>query len=259
MARRKRLTQDGKIDNTLASDVECLHLTWSVSMIVPGFQDQLITAFPEGTWNNIVRGIKNGIILADSIINSTPFLGSAPGYDIRGLIRRVGVLYKIKEMCSAGDLPFSGGEERMPVGHWHWLTIKSQNITAHVVRTESPRALPSDNSSRQPECLKNEYDLFEHGRIPTVDEMDLKQERYAVIVYGLDSGDKLAYVALGMPNYERTGWLAYKNILRRDEIKVEEAPVVPRTPDISTSLTFNAEVQRMLEDRDRRKTPKEGA
>lgn len=225
-------------------------------MIDRRFQEQLLTAFPESTWDGIARGLRDGILLADNVIAETPLLSSVLGQDIRGFVRRAGILYKFKGLCVAGDLPFVAAEERMPVGCWHWLTMKAQNICTHIVKTESPRALPNDNVSRQPECLKNQFDLFEDGRIPDRKDTDAEKERYAVIVYGLTPDSKLAYAAVGMPNYERTGWLAYKNILRGDRLSVPQAPVVAPTPDAAASLQFLEDVQRMLEERDQDQSTK---
>ena len=215
-----------------------------------GFQEQLLSAFPEPTWAPLVRGLSSGIALGDQLITGTPLLASVIGRDIRGLIRRAGILHKISELCAAGDLPFTSSAAKMPIGSWHWLNISSGTFTAHIVKTVSPRALPEDNASRQPECLKNEYDLFEDGRIPPVVEPRFDQRRYAVITFGVDIDGKLAHVAAGMPNYNVTGWLAYINMTRKFREGGSEAPIAPAPVDPATSLKFRKEVEEMLAERE---------
>ena len=215
-----------------------------------GFQDQLAAAFPETTWEPLIRGISDGIALADCLIEATPLLSSSIGREIRGFIRRAGILHQVNELCVQGALPFKAQPKKMPVGSWHWLDISSGLVTAHIVRTEFLRSLPIDTPCRQAEVLKNEYDLFEDGRIPPPPAKI--EERYAVITFGVDRGGKLTHAAAGMPNFEMTGWLAFLNLRKRgDRGESFRAPIAPVPPDPTKRLKFQEEVQQMLDDRQR--------
>jgi len=97
--------------------------------------------------------------------------------------------------------------------------------------------------------MKNEYDLFEHGRIPPLPEISTDQDRYAVITFGADRAGKLTHVAAGMPNYEVTGWLAYVNLTRKFREGGSEVPIAPAPPDPAKSLKFRKEVEDMLAER----------
>src|SRR4051794_21825972 len=110
--------------------------------MVAEFQQRMLAAFPGATWGVLVRGMREGISLADDVIQSTPMLATLLGRDLKGHIRRVGVLYRLQQLCTSGELPFAAEASKMPIGAWHWLDIRSGNILAHVVRTEAADALP---------------------------------------------------------------------------------------------------------------------
>lgn len=228
-------------------------------MTVSKFQEQLAVAFPETVREPLVQGITDGIALADNLIEATPLLSSVIGRDIRGFLRRAGILHQVGGLCAKGVIPFAAQQAKMPVGCWHWLNISSGFITAHIVRTESLRALPGDTPSRQPEVLKNEFDLFEDGRIPPPPPENQNEERYAVITFGLDKDGKVTHAAAGMPNFELTGWLAFINLRKRASLSESfKAPVAPVPPDPTTRLKFLKEVQQMLDERERGEDEKTG-
>ena len=82
-------------------------------------------------------------------------LRSLVGGDLRGQMRRIGILDHLHELCAGGRLPFQAEMTKMPFGAWHWLDIRAEQFRAQIVRTEGAGALPSDTRNRQPECFKN--------------------------------------------------------------------------------------------------------
>src|SRR5437879_4771491 len=94
----------------------------------------LEVAFPPATDAEVVRGVTEGVLLADDLIKNTPMLRHLGGYDLRGHLRRVGIMFRIHDLCQRGDLPFATEVAQMPHGPWHWLEIKSRTFKAHVCR-----------------------------------------------------------------------------------------------------------------------------
>jgi hypothetical protein len=225
-------------------------------MPIAAFQRILEEAFPRQTWVPLVRGLREGVWRADALITSTPMLRSLVGGDLRGQMRRIGILDHLHELCAGGRLPFQAEMTKMPFGAWHWLDIRAEQFRAQIVRTEGAGALPSDTRNRQPECFKNRYDLLTDGRIPEItDLLGDEQERYAVIGFGADRGGRLVHAILGMPSSDDTEWLAHVNLLREAGAGASDSdvpPPAPTPPDPTTTLKLLGRIEEML-DRDKKK------
>lgn len=218
-------------------------------MIVPEFQECLLRAFPEPTWSSMVRGLREGINLADDVIKNTPMLNTAIGRDLRGHLRRIGVLYRFQQLCRTGDLPFEAQESEMPVGVWHWLDIRSGIVLAHVVRTDCTGAMPSETANRQAQCVKNQYDLLSEGRVlPMAEIFEKVSEFYSFLTFGIDRVGALTHACIGMPSSDNSEWLAYANLLRhRDRDADREAPSpAPKSPDPKDRMRFRDHVEQAL-------------
>ena len=113
------------------------------------FSGRLVTAFPPKTYANTVRGLREGIAVGDEAIKGIPIFDTPVGRDLRGLVRRAGVLHRIQQMCRTGDLPFQCQMLPMPKGSWHWLELISAGVIAHPVRTEDHVAFPENTPNRQ--------------------------------------------------------------------------------------------------------------
>jgi hypothetical protein len=81
-------------------------------VVIPEFQDALTLAFPEATWSAIVRGLREGVGLADDVVKHTPMLNTPVGRGLRGHLRRVGVLYRFQQLCRVGELTVQGSRKR---------------------------------------------------------------------------------------------------------------------------------------------------
>jgi len=59
------------------------------------YRNLLVEAFPEPTWPILTRGIREAIKIADGVRLSTPFLTTLVGRDLRGLMRRAALMWRI--------------------------------------------------------------------------------------------------------------------------------------------------------------------
>lgn len=178
-------------------------------------QLQLAAAFPAATDTDVIRAFQEGILLADGALESEPFLQNAVGRDLRGHLRRAGILFRLHEMCRLGDLPFEGAIKQMPRGNWHWLEIKSGRFVAHVCRTESALAFPDDTLTRQDERLRNQHDLFEPNIAPLREVLELIPGLAVWLTFGGNVAGQLQHLTWAMPSGDGESWLAHINVLRR--------------------------------------------
>ena len=215
--------------------------------MIQEFQDRMLAAFPTATWSPLVRGVREGINFADDLVNNTPMLACPLGRDIRGHIRRIGVLYRLQQLCTSGDLPFKAETTRMPIGSWHWLDIRSGDVVAHIVRTETAGALPLDTSNRQTRYVKIQYDLYDDGRIiPISRVMSETKEFYSFLTFGIDPKGVLTHACLGMPSSDNDEWLAFTKLERKAPPEAAQTADAPPGPNLSDKIRFRKHVSEML-------------
>lgn len=206
-------------------------------------QELLDNAFPEETDANLIRGVSEGIFLADSTLRSTAFLNSDVGGDLRGHLRRAGILFRLHELCVAGDLPFRSTMSQMPRGNWHWIELRSGNFTSHVCRTDAPELFPDDSPTRQDDRVTNQFDLFE-------DMLSVIPIRgyLAWLTFGVGDNGSLGHLCWGMPNARDDIWLARTNVLRRAAAREDIIPPEPATS--SAKLKFKEHIEESLRERE---------
>jgi hypothetical protein len=218
--------------------------------MAPEFQQRMLAAFPDATWGSLVRGVREGITLADDVIRNTPMLATLLGRDLKGQIRRVGVLYRLQQLCASGELPFAAEATKMPVGSWHWLDIRSGSVLAHVVRTETADALPQDTTNRQTKYVKNQYDLYEDGKIVPISRVIAEaKEFYCFLTFGTDRKGGLTHASLGMPSSENDEWLAFAKLERRAQAGTAAPADAATAPNPRDKIRFREHVQEMLADK----------
>ncbi|MEY2942844.1 MAG: hypothetical protein RLY97_858, partial [Pseudomonadota bacterium] len=174
------------------------------------FQEMLDKAFPPETDANVVRGVNEGILLADSTLDSANFLKSQIGRDLRGHLRRAAILFRLHSMATEGDLPFISTLSKMPRGNWHWIELKSGIFTSHICRTDASDAFPIDTPTRQDDRLTNQDDLF----LPSAVVTPIKGYT-AWLTFGTGDSGMLGHLCWGMPKANEDVWLARTNIIRR--------------------------------------------
>lgn len=210
------------------------------------FNNLLKTAFPSSTWATIVRGQREGVALADDVRRSTPFLASLLGGDLRGQIRRLGVMHRLQELCKAGELPFVATIEDMPHGTWHWLNLRSGNFVAHLARTDSAGRVPEDTKNRQHMLVKNSADLFSDRKIVPISELVSKVDRfYAYLTFGAAPSGALTHSILGMAASDELEWLGRHNLM--DAASEASAPTPDPAPkfDPRDRLKFRRHIEEL--------------
>lgn len=199
------------------------------------FQNRLEAAFPAAADANIIRAVREGILLANGLMESEPMLRSLIGRDLLGHVRRAGILFRVHEMVAAGDLPFEAQMTPMPKGSWHWVELKSGEFTANLVKTDGPTAFPEDTPVRQDCRLANQMDLFQ----PFVAFDD--RPRLAWLMFGVGEEGQPSHLCWGMPSARSEEWLARVNILRR--WKEGGEPVAQTPPPKPMCLRFKEHIE----------------
>jgi hypothetical protein len=216
------------------------------------FEVRLLAAYPEATWPLLIRAVREGIRIGDELRRSTPFLSTLVGRDQRGLMRRAAIMWRIQMLCASGELPFRADEILNTNETSHLLSILSENIELHLVRTQDAQAFPVDARIRQDRRAINQPDLFEDGKIiPPNEALKGVQRLYAWLTWGATAAGELTHLCLAMPEDKRDEWLARVNILRRVQDLECESPTAeetPSAPNPALLLKFRAEIARSLEE-----------
>lgn len=203
------------------------------------FQKLLDEAYPPSADAPVIRGVMEGILLADKTLENEPFLASLVGKDLRGHIRRAGILFRLDELAKKGDVPFTSTMAVMPRGNWHWIELKSKKFTAHVCRTDGPDLFPVDTPTRQDERLTNQSDLFFDAS-----NVEPIAGYVAWLTFGIGDSGSLGHLCWGMPNSSEDIWLARTNIIQR----ASRAALVikPEKPSTPLDLKFKDHVEASL-------------
>ena len=209
-------------------------------------QERLDQAFPSSTDAQLVRAVQQGILLADGVVENELWLkGSALTKDVRGYLRRAGILSRVHAACEAGDLPFGATISAMPRGPFHWVELTAGGFKAHVCRTESAGAFPDDTPTRQDERLTNERSLFDEVVVPLKEVAEAADELFAWLTFGIPDGGQLGHLCWAMPSAEGDAWLAHTNVLYR--LAMAQVQVEPETPPERATIKFRDEIAESLE------------
>jgi hypothetical protein len=205
----------------------CLDFSEGIGL-VHSLQERLDAAFPATADAQLVHSVQQGILLADGVVENEPWLRGPMAGDVRGYLRRAGIISRVYSACVSGDLPFTASLAKMPRGPFHWVEVGSNDFTAHICRTEGPSAFPEDTPTRQDERLTNQFDLFP---APTPTEAGPVKQFFAWLSFGAPSAGSLTHLCWAMPAADGKSWLARTNILRRLEvadIRIEAEPPTER-------------------------------
>lgn len=205
----------------------------------------LEVAFPPAADDEIIRGVTEGVLLADDLLKNTPMLKHAGGYDLRGHLRRAGIMFRVSDLCDRGLLPFTTEIAAMPHGPWHWLEIRSGKFKAHVCRTNSLNEFPEETLSRQDERLRNQPDLFNQD-VTSLNEIAKRaRELYAWLTFGADKEGKLLHLCWAMPPADESEWLAHIDVLERAQKATAPSPSRAE-PSRKLKLKFREHVEEKL-------------
>lgn len=211
------------------------------------FQEALRNSFPEHTYGAIVRALAEGVALGDDAVNSLPFMNTPVGKDFRGLIRRAAVMFRVHQLCQAGDLPFIAEFTPMSIGSWHWLEIRSGQCRGYLVRTADKTAFPQDTPNQQDKRHSNQTDLFDD---PNVIQLPIPKIYTAWLCYGATKNGALTHALWGLPCGNRSEtWLARTDVLNAVRTAVAK-PADVKKPKVNPRdvMRFKDEVQQAIED-----------
>ncbi len=209
------------------------------------FQQRLDAAFPYDTYANTLRALREGIAAGDDVIKGTLMFSSEVGDDMRGLIRRAGILMRFEEMCKAGDLPFKCLLTPMPRGTWHWLDIYSGDCHGHIVRTEDPTKFPEDTPNRQDARASNTPDLFESAEERIVRLAPAKL--YTWLTYRAAPDGRLSHALWQAPSANADEWLARINLTAVVVQEKSEDTKRPAKVDPKSKMKLKDNVVSMIE------------
>jgi hypothetical protein len=207
-------------------------------------QELLDAAFPASTDEQVLRAVGQGILLADGVIESEGWLHGLIGRDVRGYLRRAGILSRVHDACKEGDLPFLATMERMPRGPFHWVELNSGRFKAHVCRTESAGTFPDDTPTRQDERFVNQLSLFAENVVPLREVAETAQELFAWLTFGVHDDNHLGHLCWAMPAADGESWLAHTNVLYR--LARSQIAVEPEVPPERVKLKFKDQIEEAL-------------
>jgi hypothetical protein len=214
------------------------------------FQSRLEAAFRPATDGETIRGVSEGILLADDVIENTPILRHAGGRDLRGHIRRAGIIFRLHDLCERGDLPFSAEIAPMPHGSWHWLVLRSDNFKAHICRSDGPYDFPEETLSRQDSRLVNQNDLFAENVVPISEALAKIPELYAWLTFSAEKNGILKHLCWAMPPADSSSWLAHINVLKRVEQSAATDDRPTEEPSKPIKLRFRDHIEEVLSKQD---------
>jgi hypothetical protein len=216
------------------------------------YRNLLVSAYPEATWPTLTRGVREAVTIADGVRRSTPFLMTLVGGDLRGLLRRACLMWRIQSLCKAKELPFDAQEIANTNGTSHLLSIKSKKLELHIVRTDEPEAFPIEALIRQDSRAINEPDLFRDGKlIPLHEAIESVPRLYGWLMWGATARGELTHFALGMPEPENDKWLTYVDVLAHITALESRTGATPTElasskPNPAMMLKFRDEFARQL-------------
>jgi hypothetical protein len=215
------------------------------------FRNHLISAYPEGSWPVMARGVREAVRIADDVRRSTPFLSTLVGGDLRGMLRRAAVMWRFQALCKSGELPFQATEVQVENAPVHLLSILSGKTELHIVRTDEPEGFPVDAQVRQDRRASNTADLFEDGGkiVPLHKALEAVPSLYGWLTWGSTPKGDVTHICLGMPEHDDNTWLAHIDILKHVTTKERGKAEITKTsaPNPALMLKFREEIAHSLE------------
>lgn len=224
--------------------------------MIQELQEMVEAHFPASADKSLVRGITEGIALADQLRASDPILSGLVGRDLSGHLRRAGVISRIQALCDRGELPFEAAIDLMPIGNWHHLVLKaSDTVVSHLCRTESSLAFPKDTPNRQDERITNQPDLFDENVVSLSAAIKSVEEKCVWLTYGYAPDGELTHACWAMPSPPTVAetWYAHVNIVERLRRSGQSPKPKPKGVDPNDVLKFKRDIGEALRKTDKKK------
>jgi len=179
-------------------------------------QEYLLRAFPEHTRQNTVKAVKEGLFLFKDTVDANPVFKNPARINLLGQLQRICIIERIEHSCKVGNLPFTTKSVKMKKGPFSWSEIYSSNICAHLVRTSSANAFPSNSPNRQDKRVTNQLELpFEDNNNISNAHLPTIMPLYAYLTFGTTE-DELSHLCWGIPSANTAEWLGYLDITKYD-------------------------------------------
>jgi hypothetical protein len=216
--------------------------------IIPEVQERLRSLLPAEFDVDIVRAVREGVLIADSCFDQGMLLADEMGLDLKGHVRRVGIAHQLCEYSRRGALDLNVQMTRMPRGHWHWLEIRRAGLLAHMCRTDDIHRFPEEAESRQDPRLSIQGDLLSWA----VRDKSMSQiireipELYAWLTYRVAADGSVSHICWCSPAPDENTYIAQINLLEEAK-RSRELPPEPAHPSPKDMLRFQDAVQQLLE------------
>lgn len=226
-------------------------------MVVPELQAWLEKTFGGEPDQALLRGVSEGVALADGLMDSEPFLRTLVGRDLQGHVRRAAVMFRLRDLCLRGELPWGGDIVKMPIGNWHHLELQpAPSVVGYVCKTDSPLAFPRDTPNRQHERLTGQgslFDVMDDNVVSLSAVMAAPEEKCVWMTYGVTSEGSISHLCWNLPSSVENseGWLAHINILERIRRSGNDRPTA-RPADPKDVVKFKLEIDEALRAQDKR-------
>ena len=209
------------------------------------FRPIIMNAFPESTWEGVLKCTARGVGLADTLLRQERWLNWAVGKDQRGDLRRVGIMWSLREACAAGTLPFACADRQNSAGNCHHVEIISQNVYLHVNRTDCLSGMPRDTKLRNDERASNQLDLLKPP-ILTTDLSSIKKW-YGWMTFNANLDGQLTHLAIGLPEMSGRDWLDLVPIPLPGGGALVNDDDEPSPPGPDQLIKFRDDIKKMLE------------
>lgn len=217
--------------------------------MITELQELVEAKFPASADESLMRGINEGIALADQLRLSDPILSGLIGRDLVGHLRRAGIIHRIHALCERGELPFEAAIDLMPIGSWHHLVLRpSEGFVSHLCRTETSASFPRDTPNRQDERLTNQPGLFDENVIDLSRAIDVVEEKCVWLTYGYSPDGEVTHACWAMPSppSQAETWFAHINIVERLRRSGQLTKPKPKGLDASDVLKFKRDIDDAL-------------
>lgn len=228
--------------------------------MIAELQEMIEANFPATSDTGLIRGITEGIMLADQLRKSDPILQTVIGKNLTGHLRRAGVMWRLHQLCGRGELPFKASFEQMSIGSWNHLVLRtSEDLVSNLCRTESAQSFPKDTPNRQDERLSNQPDLFAENIVSFNAALEQVSEKCVWLTYGYMPDGNLTHACWAMPSPASNveSWHAHVNIVERLRRSGQPEKTKPKGLDPSMVLKFKREIDEALQAPDKNKQEKD--
>ncbi len=216
--------------------------------MIAEYQKLLEEAFPVSKDVGVYRAISEGVLLADGLISDTPLLNTVVGKDMRGLIRRAGIMWRLHDLSRSGDVEYEAVMAPMLRGRWHCVELRSGVFKVHICRTDEAGAFPEESMTRFTERSVNpQMELFDDPRVLQLRRAAEVDDLYAYLTYSVSQRSEIAHFCWSMESRDGGDWVAHIDALTRVKSYQEsQEKSAAEQPTKATKVKFHDFIQEAI-------------